>query len=42
MVETRAAIIFCVKLGYKPTEIFSLLPRGGNALEMKKYSVLAV
>ena len=39
MVETRDTIKFCVMLGYKPTEMFSLLQRGGNALEMKKYNV---
>ena len=30
MVETRNTIKFCVKLGYKPTEMFSLLQRGGG------------
>ena len=30
MVETRDTIKFCVKLGYKPTETFSLLQRGGK------------
>ena len=39
VVETRETIKFCVKLGNKPTEMFSLLPRGGDALEMKKYNV---
>ena len=39
MVETRYMIKFCVKLGYKPTEMFILLQRGGDALEMKKYNV---
>ena len=38
VVEVRATIKFCVKLGYKPTEMFSLLQRSGDALEMKKYS----
>ena len=38
VVETRDTINFCVKLGYKPTEMFSLLQRGGDALEMKKYN----
>ena len=33
--ECRATIIFCVKLGYKSTEIFNLLKRGWDALEMK-------
>ena len=39
MLETRDTIKFCAKLGYKPTEMFSLLRRGGDALEMKKYIV---
>ena len=39
MVETRNTIKFCLKLGYKPTEMFSLLQGGGDALEMKKYYV---
>ena len=30
MVETSDTIKFCVKLGYKPTEMFSLLQRGGS------------
>ena len=30
VVETRDTIKFCVKLGYKPTEMFSLLQRGGG------------
>ena len=30
VVETRNTIKFCVKLGYKPTEMFSLLQRGGG------------
>ena len=30
MVETRDTIKFCVKLGYKPTEMLSLLQRGGG------------
>ena len=29
------------KLGYKPTEMFSLLQRGGDALEMKKVQCLS-
>ena len=41
VVETRDRIKFCVKLGYKPTEMFSLLQRGGNALEMKKVQCLS-
>ena len=39
VVETRDTNKFCVKLGYKPTDMFSLLQRGGDALEMKKYNV---
>ena len=39
VVETRDTIKFCVKLEYKPTEMFSLLQRGGDVLEMKKYNV---
>ena len=41
VVETRDTIKFCVtcKLGNKPTEMFGLLQRGGDALEMKKYNV---
>ena len=31
VVETRDTIKFCAKLGYKPTEMFSLLHRGGDA-----------
>ena len=30
MVETRYKIKVCVKLGYKPTEMFSLLQKGGG------------
>ena len=30
VVETHDTIKFCVKLGYKPTEMFSLLQRGGG------------
>ena len=30
MVETRDTIKFCIKLGYNPTEMFSLLQRGGG------------
>ena len=39
VVKTRDTIKFCVKLGHKPSEMFSLLQRGGNALGMKKYNV---
>ena len=31
MVETRDTVKFRVKLGYKPTEMFSLLQKGGDA-----------
>ena len=36
MVETRDTIKFCVKLGYKPTEMFSLLQRGGGCFRNEK------
>ena len=39
VVETRDTIKFFFKLGYKPTEMLSLLQRGRDALEMKKYKV---
>ena len=39
VVETRDTIKFCGKLGYKPTEMFSLLQRDGGASEMKNSSV---
>ena len=32
VVETRDTIKYCVRLGYKPTEMLSLLQRGGDAL----------
>ena len=38
-VETCDTIKFCVKLGCKPTEMLSLVQRGWDALEMKKYNV---
>ena len=41
VVETRATIKFCVKLGYEPTEMFYLLQRGGDALEMKTVQCLS-
>ena len=41
VVEARDTIKFCVKLGYKPTEMFGLLQRGGDALEMKKVHCLS-
>ena len=39
VVEAGDTIKFCVELRYQPTEMFSLLQRGGDALEMKKYNV---
>ena len=41
VIETRATIKFCVKLGYKPTKMFSLLQKYGNALEIKKVQCLS-
>ena len=41
MVETLATIKFCVKLGYKTNEIFSLLQRGGDVSEMKNVQCLS-
>ena len=41
VVETRATIKFYVKLGYKPTEMLSLLQRGGDALEIDKVQYLS-
>ena len=38
VVATRTMIKFCIKLGYEPTKMFNLFQRGGDALEMKKYS----
>ena len=35
MVETRDTIKFCVKLEYKPTEMFSLLQRGGGCFRVE-------
>ena len=40
-VETRATIKFCVKLGYKLAEMFSLLQRDGDALEIDKVQCLS-
>ena len=37
--KTCAAIKLCEKLGYISTERFNLIQRGGDAPEMKKYSV---
>ena len=39
VVENCATIKFCVKLGYKPIEMFYLLQRCWEAFEMKKYCV---
>ena len=39
MVETHDTIKLCVKLGYKPTEMFSLLQRVGDASKMKMNNV---
>ena len=36
VVGTGSTIKFCVKLGYEPTEMFNMLQRGGDAVEMKK------
>ena len=36
VVETRDTIKFCVKLGYKPTEMFNLLQRGEGFLRNEK------
>ena len=41
VVETRAKIKYCVKLGYKPTEMFSLLQRGGDTLQIDKVQCLS-
>ena len=36
MIETRDTIKFCVKFGYKPTEMFGLLQRGGGCFRNEK------
>ena len=41
MVETRNTIKFCVKLGYKPTEMFSLLQRYGGCFRNEKQQCLS-
>ena len=41
MVETRDTIKFCVKLGYKPTEMFGLLQRGGGCFRNEKIQCLS-
>ena len=40
VLETRVTIKFCVKLGYEQTEMFNLLQRGGDALEIISEKVL--
>ena len=40
MVETRNTIKFCVKLGYKPTEMLSLLQGGGGCFRNEKVQCL--
>ena len=40
VVGSRDTIKFYDKLGYKPTEMFSLLQRDGDAFEMKNNNVL--
>ena len=37
--KTRAAIKFCVNLGYTPTETFNMLKVAGTAPELKKSAV---
>ena len=39
MVETCDTIKLCVKLGYKPNEMLSLLQRGEDISEIKRYDV---
>ena len=34
-------LIFCVKLGYKPTEMFSLLQRDGECFRNEKVQCLS-
>ena len=41
MVETHDTIKFCVKLGYKPTQMFSLLQRGGECFRNEKVHCLS-
>ena len=40
VVEARITIKFCVKLGYGPTDMFNVVQRGGDALEMNKVQCL--
>ena len=42
MVETRDAIKFCVKLGYKPSEMFTLLQRGGECFRNEIVHCLSI
>ena len=39
-VDTRDTIKFCVKLGYKPTEMFSLLQRDEGCFRNESINVL--
>ena len=41
VVETRDTIKFCVKLGYKPTKMLSLLQRGGGCFRNEKVQCLS-
>ena len=41
MVETRDTIKFCIKLGEKPTEMLSLLQRGGGCFRNEKIQCLS-
>ena len=41
VVETSDTIKFCVKLGYNPTEMFSLLQRGGVCFRNEKVQCLS-
>ena len=41
VVETRDTIKFCVKLGYKPTEMFSLFQRGWGCFRNEKVQCLS-
>ena len=39
VVETRAAVKFCLKLRYTQTQRFNLLQRDWDAPEMKRYNI---
>ena len=41
VVETRDMLEFCVKLGYKPNEMFSSLQRGGGCFRNEKVQCLS-